>query len=293
MNLISGMEAFIQVADTKSFVIAARNLGLTPSATSKLIARTEEYLSSRLFNRSTRSLSLTPEGMMFLTRCRSILDELEVAKRELTNAASLPAGILRVSLPNVSSLFLPKISDFMEMYPEVTLEIDFTDRLVDVIEEGFDVVIRTGMLNDSRLTARFLARYEMRLVASPAYLLRKGEPASPEELAVHDCIQYRFPSTGRTEVWPLKDYHEQKQKFRNVIICNNTEARLNLALKGKGIACLPDYLVKDKVENGELEELLSDWLIWEGEFNILWPSGRQASPKIRVFIDYISQVMFK
>lgn len=172
MNLVDGIEAFVKIADLGSFAAAARELNISPSAVSKLVSKTEEELGTRLLNRNTRGLSLTPEGEMFLERSRVILDELTAAKEELSSVSGEPRGKLRVSMPYIPSFFLPLISRFMEQYSAVTLEVDLSDRLVDVVEEGFDAVIRVGQLSDSRLTARSLGNCAMNLVASPDYIRR-------------------------------------------------------------------------------------------------------------------------
>ncbi|MGE1153971.1 LysR family transcriptional regulator [Pseudomonas kitaguniensis] len=288
MDLLSGMEAFVQVAETKTFVAAARNLGLSPSAVSKLVGRTEEQVGARLFHRSTRSISLTAEGAIFLERCRSILEEVALARQELAIASSSPKGKLRVSLPNVTSLFLPVLSGFMDAYPHVDVEMDFTDKLVDVIEEGFDVVVRTGQLTDSRLTSRLLTTYMMRLVATPEYFAQRGLPQDPGDLEMHNCIQYRFPSTGRTEVWPIDLKHGLELRLNSPIVCNSTEARLELALQGRGIACLPDFLVQQCIDSGALVSVLDGHISWTGTFQLLWPASRHRAPKVRAFVDYFA-----
>ncbi|MFJ5483672.1 LysR family transcriptional regulator [Pectobacterium actinidiae] len=293
MDLLAGIQAFVQVAETRSFAAAARNLSLSASAVSKLIGRTEESVGAKLFHRNTRSISLTSEGVMFLGRCRCILDELDEARQELARVSEAPRGNLQLSLPNIGTFFLPVISGFTEVYPEIRLEIDFTDRLVHVIDEGFDVVVRTGRIADSRLTSRFLANYEMRLVGSPAYFARKPAPRSPLDLERHDCIQYRFHSSGKTEVWPLQMAEQHDFKLNESIICNSTEARMNLALMGKGIACLPDFMVQAHIDRGDLVSVLQQDLNWRGDFQLLWPSSRHRSPKLRAFIDYFSAHAFE
>lgn len=204
MDSLSGFSVFVQVADTRSFVSAGRQLGLSPSAVGKNVARLEEKLGVRLFHRSTRSITLTAEGALFLERCRRILAEVEAAQLELSQASGKPTGRLRISLPMVSTLMLPVLGDFMRQYPDIALDLDFTDQLVEVIEEGFDAVIRTGEPADSRLSARHLGYFSALLVASPAYLAEKGTPQAPGDLLRHHCLHYRFPHTGKLEKWPLR-----------------------------------------------------------------------------------------
>lgn len=288
MDLLAGMQAFVQVAETRSFVEAARHLGLSPSAVSKLVGRTEEHVGARLFHRSTRSISLTAEGALFLVRCRSILDELDEARQELAMASAVPRGKLRVSFPNLASIFMPVVDGFTRKFPDIHLEIDLTDRLVDVIDEGFDVVVRTGQIADSRLTARFLCHYAMRLVGSPGYFTDRPVPRLPGDLNKHDCIQYRFPSSGKTEVWPLQMSEEGEIRLQETLTCNSTEGRLALALMGKGIACLPDFMVVPHISAGTLISVLEDNLDWKGSYQLLWPTNRHRNPKLRAFIDYFS-----
>lgn len=286
MDLLGGMQAFVVVADTRSFVEAARILGLTPSAISKLIARTEENMGVRLLHRSTRSISLTAEGTIFLLRCRSILEDINEVRLELSDTAAVPRGKLKISLPELSSIFLPVLGRFADAFPDISLDLDFTDRLVDVIEEGFDVVVRTGELSDSRLTARHLTFYGMCLAGAPSYFARYSIPKTPEELNEHACIQYRFPSTGKTEIWPIKAADGGDICLRETITCNNSEARLSLALSGRGIACLPDFMTKPYLERGELVSVLPEFVNWSGQYQLLWPSSRHRSPKLRAFIDF-------
>lgn len=183
MDSLSGFTVFVQVAETRSFVVAGRQMGVSASAVGKSVARLEEKLGTRLFHRSTRSITLTAEGALLLERSRRILAEIEAAEQELSRAAQAPRGRLRVSLPLVSSLVLPVLGDFMRQYPEIELDLDFTDRMVDVIEEGSDAVVRTGEPSDSRLSARCLGAFRIPLVASPAYLAQRGEPRQPADLA--------------------------------------------------------------------------------------------------------------
>jgi len=167
MDSLGSLSVFVQVAQTLSFTAAGRVLGVSSSAVGKSIARMEERLGVRLFHRSTRSITLTSEGALFLERSRRILAEVEAAEQELTDAAATPRGKLRISVPQVRGLLMPVLSDFMRAYPEIELDVDFSDRMVDVIEEGFDAVIRTGKPEDSRLMARHLGHYQLVLVATP------------------------------------------------------------------------------------------------------------------------------
>lgn len=294
MDTLSGFTVFIQVAETRSFVTAGRALGVSASAVGKRVARLEERLGVRLFHRSTRSITLTAEGALFLARSRRVLAEIEAAEQELSQSAGSPRGKLRVSLPLVSSLVLPLLADFMREYPEVELDLDFSDRLVDVIEEGFDAVVRTGELADSRLSVRRLGQFSQLLVASPDYLARRGMPLVPADLAAHACLHYRYPATGKVEVWPLVPAPDGTEARPPVsMICNNMETRLCFALRGRGIALLPDFCVREALASGQLQSVLVDHVRPHSiGLGVLWPSGRHPSPKLRAFIDFLGARMF-
>src|SRR5882757_3526606 len=203
MDSLGSLNAFVQAAEARSFTLAGRQLGISSSAVGKAIARLEERLGVRLFHRSTRSITLTPEGVLYLESCRRIFFEIDTAEQELASTKKAPLGLLRVSLPMVGTLLMPVISRILVAYPQITLDLDFTDKLVNVIEDGFDVVVRTGESIDSRLTARILSTFSLQLVAAPAYLKRAGTPTYPEDLMHHACLHHKFPSVGKLEQWPL------------------------------------------------------------------------------------------
>jgi DNA-binding transcriptional LysR family regulator len=293
MDSLNGFIVFVQVAETRSFVAAGRLLGVSASAVGKSVARLEARLGARLFHRSTRSITLTAEGSQFLERSRRILAEIEAAELELSQATTAPRGRLRVSLPLVSSLVLPVLGEFMRQYPDIELDLDFTDRLVDVIEEGFDAVVRTGEPTDSRLSARRLGEFQMMLVAAPDYLARRGTPQQPVDLEQHSCMHYRYPNTGKLEVWPVRLAPGAPElQLPTSMICNNIETRVCFAVQGLGITCLPDFAIRDALADGRLHTVLDKYVQRTGAFHVLWPSGRQASPKIRVFIDFLNERVF-
>jgi len=286
---LSGISVFVQVAETRSFVAAGRQLGVSSSAIGKSIARLEQRLGVRLFHRSTRSINLTAEGTLFLGRCQRVLNELEAAELELSSTSSEPRGKLRVSLPLAGQFLFSLLSGFAKRYPDIHLELDFTDRLVDVVEEGFDAVVRTGALNDSRLVARRLGAFRFLLVGAPSYFEAHGQPASAAELGEHDCLLYRVPSTGKLERWPLPGAASNgPQNLHAAMVCNNIDMLLNAALAGRGIACLPEFAVKAALEAGELQAVLTEEVTRTIHFSVLWPPSRFIVPKLRCFVDFIS-----
>ncbi|WP_265918940.1 LysR family transcriptional regulator [Cupriavidus nantongensis] len=293
MDSLSGFAVFVQVAESRSFVAAGRLLGVSASAVGKSIARLEQRLGVRLFHRSTRSVALTAEGALFLERSRRVLAEIEAAELELAEATAAPRGRLRVSLPLVSSLVLPVLGDFMRAYPDIALDLDFTDQLVDVIEEGFDAVVRTGEPADSRLSARRLGAFQTMLVASPEYLAQRGTPKVPADLARHACLHYRFPHTGKLEPWPLRRAPgEPEPALPTSMICNNIETRLCFALRGLGIACLPDFAIQQQLADGSLCQVLAGHVGPAKAFHVLWPASRHPSPKVRALVDFLSARLF-
>ncbi|MCS6192572.1 LysR family transcriptional regulator [Shewanella baltica] len=293
MDSLNGFIVFVQVAEKRSFVAAGRELGVSASAVGKSVVRLEEKLGVRLFHRSTRSITLTAEGTLFLERCRRILAEIEAAELELSQSKETPRGRLRVSLPLVSSLVLPVLGDFMRQYPEIELDLDFTDRMVDVIEEGFDAVVRTGDPVDSRLSARRLGSFQMRLVASPDYLNNRGIPKSPIDLLQHSCLHYRFPNSGKLETWALQqEPNEAELQLPTSMICNNIETRVCFALRGLGIAYLPDFSIREPLLDGRLCTVLADKVKHTGVFHILWPASKYPSPKVRALVDFLCTRVF-
>ena len=243
----------------------------------------------RLFHRSTRSITLTAEGQLFLARCRRILDERDAARTELAQPHAMPRGTLRIGLPLVGDLTLPLMAEFMAAYPDIRLDLDFSDRLVDVIEEGFDAVLRVGEPSDSRMNARRLGVFPRRIVASPAYLQRRGTPHTPADLMQHTLLHYRFPSTGKLELLPIHwPDHETPQELPVHMVANTIEARVALALRDIGLAFVPVHSVRDALADGRLLTVLDEHVHSCGIFHLLWPSGRHVLPKLRVFIDFVS-----
>ncbi|QKZ05032.1 MULTISPECIES: LysR family transcriptional regulator [Pseudomonas] len=293
MDRLGNFAVFVQVAETRSFVATGRLLGISASAVGKSISRLEQSLGARLFHRSTRSVALTVEGAMFLERCRRILAEFDSAEQELAQASAAPRGRLRVSLPMVSPLMLPVLAQFMVAYPDIELDLDFSDRLVDVIDEGFDAVIRTGEPGDSRLSARRLGVFRLLLVASPAYLAQRGTPRVPTDLLRHACLHYRFPSSGKLEAWVLRrEEGEAELQLPVAMICNNIETRVCFALRGLGIAYLPDFAIREELAAGTLQPVLQEYVVHTNVFHVLWPGSPHASPKVRALVDFLCAHVF-
>jgi DNA-binding transcriptional LysR family regulator len=293
MDNVAALNVFVRAAETRSFTEAGRQLGVSSSAIGKAIARLEERLAVRLFHRSTRSIALTQEGALFLESCRRIFAEIETAELELAQIKRAPSGTLRVSLPLVGMLLMPTLSRFITAYPEVELDLDFTDRMVNVIDDGFDVVVRTGEVSDSRLMARTLGKFTHRLVGSPDYFARAGVPLKPEDLKHHACLHHKFPTIGKLKHWPLmQDVTGTELDLPSAVVASTLEPLIHLAELGRGITCVPDFSVRRQIAQGSLVSVLEEFIDHTGWFRAVWPSSRYLSPKVRVFVDFLAEHLF-
>ncbi|HDS1578393.1 TPA: LysR family transcriptional regulator [Stenotrophomonas maltophilia] len=294
MDSLAGLSLFVLVAEARSFASAARQRGITPSAASKTIARLEERLGARLLHRNTRSVSLTAEGEQFLERCRRIMIEVAAAERELSDAHAAPSGRLKLSLPLASGLMLPVLSAFARRFPAVELDLHFSDRLVDVIEEGFDAVVRTGSPADSRLHGRNLGSTRLLCVGAPAYFANRGTPQHPDELSSHACLLHRFPGTGLIERWPLQTAEQgHEMRLTPAMTANHLETILHMAIDGHGIACLPAFAIRDALDRGVLVSVLDKWSTEQSTFWALWPSHRHQPPRVRAFVDFMAEHLLR
>jgi len=290
MDRLGPLNAFVQAAENRSFTAAGRELGISASAVGKAVSRLEERLGVRLFHRSTRSIALTPEGELFLKRCQTIFEEIEAAEIELAQSTAAPRGRLRVSLPLIGMLLMPSISAFAETYPEIELDLDFTDRLVDVIEEGFDAVVRTGRLSDSLLKVRTLGTYSYVIVGAPAYFARRGVPETPEDLLNHACLYHRWAGTGKLERWELsRDGAELAIEPPASTVASTMEPLIDLCGRGLGLLYAPAFTVRRQIESGALRSVLDPYLRSVGAVQILWPPSRHQAPKVKAFVDFMAR----
>jgi DNA-binding transcriptional LysR family regulator len=294
VNSLVGLISFVHVAEAGSFVGASRLLGLSASAVGKNVARLEASLGAALFERSTRAVRLTELGQVFYERCKRGLQELEDAQALLQAATATPRGRLRVSVPTVGYHFLmPHLPSFRTRYPQVELELDFNDRVVDLFGEGIDVAIRGGRLPDSALKARRLGHYRFHLCGSPEYLRRHGTPRTVAELRGHTALRYRLPSTGRVQAWTLADADGELEGLRDGVVANNMEALVYAALTGAGLIHGPDFLLDRYVAAGQLHPVLPQYRFEGGDFWLVWPSSRHAQPRVRAFVDHAVAHLFK
>ncbi len=289
LDSLGALTVFVRAAETRSFTDAGRQLGVSSSAVGKAVARLEDRLGVRLFHRSTRSVTLTQEGRLFLDSCRRIFSEVEAVEQEFAQTRGAPTGKLRVSLPLIGMLMMPALGGFMRAYPEIELDMDFTDHLVDVIDGGFDVVVRTGEATDSRLMARTIGTYRLEVTGSPDYFARAGRPATPADLAGHTCLHHRYPTTGKLQRWPFAG---PDVAIPVAGAASTIEPLIALAEAGLGLVCVPDFAIRRQLAGGALVTVLGDHIEHKGVFRAVWPSSRFVSPKLRVFIDYLAENLF-
>lgn len=288
MDNLNGLLAFVRAAQNQSFAAAAERMGISASAVGKSVARLEEKLNVRLFNRSTRRISLTDEGQLFFERCQHIVAQLEDAEQELVRISAVPRGKLRITAPAIGyRILLPHLPEFRQRYPEVELDLDFSDRMVDVIDEGFDIAIRSGELSSSQMMSRRLGPFRFAIVGSPQYFAQYAAPQTPENLQYHACLRYRFPGNGQWQEWDTSS--PMSVELPLALSSNNLESILQAALQGLGLAYVPEFLVRNYVASGELISVLAPYLKEGGKFSVVWPSSRHMLPKVRVFIDFLTE----
>lgn len=287
---LGAIAAFVAASEGGSFTAAAAELGITASGVSKAVSRLEGELRIRLFNRSTRSLSLTPEGTALYERCRQILNDLDEAKLAMLQAQSAPSGRLRISMPAVFGRLrvLPAISTFMLRYPQITIEASVTDRFVDVVEEAFDVVIRIGDLADTSMIARQLGKVSFVVSASPAYWDAHGRPAHPRDLKRHSCVSFVSPQTRKLMEWAfLDDGRAYIHVPAGAWALDSGEAVVDAGVLHAGPIYCQDYMIERHVQAGRLERVLSEFESAPLPVVVMYPQNRHLSTRVRTFVDFM------
>ncbi|GHG70834.1 LysR family transcriptional regulator [Comamonas sp. JC664] len=284
--------AFMSIVEAGSFVGGGRAIGLTRSAAGKALVRLESRLGVRLLNRTTRHLSLTDEGRVFHEHCLQVLAALDDAEASVGQRTGTPRGILRLSVPDAFGRLhvLPLLRDYLKAWPEVQVEVSFTDRVADIIEEGYDLAVRINVSSpDTRLVSRVVAQHPVIVCAAPAYLAARGVPRTPEELAAHDCLF--FSSRTQRQPWRLrlKGGAWVKVEGKSRLRLDSGEAIRDAALAGMGIAYLPGFLVDEDLARGRLQALLPSCEQEKVPILAIYPSKRYLPAKVRRFIDLMAE----
>ncbi|WP_438006928.1 LysR family transcriptional regulator [Sorangium sp. So ce321] len=285
---LSDILVFMAVVEEGSFIAGGQAMGLTRSAAGKAVSRLEDRLGVRLLNRTTRALSLTDEGRVFHDRGLQILAAVDDAEASVAGRSGTPRGLLRLTVPDAFGrlVVLPLLRKYLEAWPEIQVEVSFTDRLADIVEEGFDLAVRIGEAPpDTRLVSRVVARYKAMLCAAPSYIAERGEPRSLDELAGHDCLI--FSSRNRRQSWRFvgDDGAWVKAQGRSRLRLDSGEALRDAAVAGLGIAFLPDFLVAEDVAAGRLQQVLPYLEAEEVKIVTIYPTRRLLEPRVRRFID--------
>lgn len=291
MENLTDIAIFCRVVDTGSFTTAAEQLGLSRAVVSKYVTRLEARLGARLLNRTTRRLSLTEAGSTLYEGSSGALSRIEEVEVEISQLQSEPRGLLKVSAPMSFGIqhLAPALPEFLERHTGIAVEMRMDDRIVDVVEEGFDLAIRIAALKESTLVARKLAPCRLIVCASPAYLERRGTPLTPEDLRAHNCIIYTY--IARPNIWRFTSPEgiEVSVAVRGNLRVNNGIVERDAALTGLGIALIPSFQVGDVIRDGRLRQLLSGYRAQDVSVYAVYPERRYLSPKVRAFIDFCAE----
>jgi DNA-binding transcriptional LysR family regulator len=292
---MAGMAALMGFAETVkqgSFAGAARELGLSPSAVAKAVARLEADLGLRLLHRTTRRVSLTGDGTELYERCRRIVDDMEALREEAEGVRGKPRGTLRLNMPITwgRQVLVPKLAALARSHPELSFDVTFSDRFADLVREGFDAAVRVGPLSDSSLVARRIGTQQMILIASPAYLRRRGVPAHPEDLAAHDHLAFRMPTSGRPMPWRFREGKRAIEVVpRARTVFDDGDALARAVVEGMGIIQIPSYMAADDLKAKRLVELLPGFRPPPIPISLVLPSARQMTPRIRVLVEALAE----
>lgn len=293
LDRLTGLIAFSRTASLGSFTAAARALSVSPSAVSKSVQRLEEQLGLKLFARTTRSLTLTPEGRVLHDRAIRLLREAEEIEQVVASIRGEPSGRIKVAAPGPIALHIlaPNLASFRERYPAVTVDLRVSDMVSDLIEEGIDLAIRIGTPEDSRLIARKLGPNRAGAFASPAYLAKRGVPRRIEDLEGHDCVNVRHLNSGQLLRWPFRAGNRKVEIIPTAgIVVDNTEAVTVAVAGGAGIGLSPTYVAAPYVARGELAPVLADYWADRHSITALWSESRRGNPNVKAFVAFLREI---
>jgi DNA-binding transcriptional LysR family regulator len=290
---LGSIEMFCKSADLGSFTAAATALGVTPAAVSRSIGRLELRLGVRLFVRTTRQIRLTDDGRVFHEQCQQALLQIVEASRAVAGQQGQPAGALRISVPTTYAHYrlfavLPK---FSAAYPKVQLEVSVCNRNIDFVEEGFDLAIRLGAPQDSRLVARKLEDATLGVFAAPSYLQQQGTPQTLADLKHHQCIQFIVPSTGRPLPWLFQENGAEVERTvgGSIHVQDDVLGCFSYARAGGGLVQIYHFIAQEALRTGELVEVLKPYNQRTRAFSILYPQNRHLSARVRALVEFLIQ----
>lgn len=290
MDRLTEMEAFANVVDQGGFTDAAKKMGLSKSAVSKHVSSLEARLGARLLNRTTRRVSPTEIGLAYYDRARRVLNDAGEADALVTAMQSAPSGLLRISVATDFGVnhLSPVLSEFLNDFPDITVNMVLNNRYVELISEGFDMAVRVGELEDSSLRARKLCDIQKRMIAAPAYLEKYGRPTRIDDLTNHKLLHYSNQSSGN--LWKITAPSGEKRQIRSAgwLSVNDGQSLLNAAVSGLGIAYLPSYLYSDAMADGRVEDVMPSLPVETQGIYAVYPPGRFTQPKVRAFIDFLA-----
>ena len=291
LDRVTGMQVFVRVATLGSFSAAARALHLSQTMVTKHVAALEDRLGVKLLHRSTRRLVLTEGGRSYLAACERILAEIEEAEASASLDRIEPRGTLRLNVPLTFGLrqIVPALTAFSRLHPAVAVDLGLADRYVDLIEEGWDLAVRIGLLKDSSLVARRLAPCRTIVCAAPSYLEAHGAPRTLDDLSGHNCLGYTLPSAIGAGRWAFGAEGDVVVPVEGNLRANNGDALLAAALAGQGLIYQPTFIVGDSLRDGSLVRVLGGYPTYEPGIHAVLPSGRQAPAKVRAFIEFLAR----
>jgi DNA-binding transcriptional LysR family regulator len=289
MDRMTSMATFVKVAESGGFSAAARTLGMSPSMVTAHVQSLEERLGVRLLNRSTRRVSLTEVGQAYYERCLQVLADVEDADQIAQALQSTPRGTLRLNTSiAIPPLLAPVIAEFVALYPDVSINLTMTDRMIDLVEEGFDLAVRNMSVPDSSLVVRRVATYRFVVAGAPSYLAARGTPKQPADLAHHNCLVYSHSAWGNE--WRFAAPNgEQSVTVRGNLQANSDNALRLAAVHGQGLALAPSFLLIDEIKAGRLIPVLTEFLQTENAINAIYPHRHHLSAKVRSFIDLLAR----
>ena len=291
MDKLNAISVFCKVIETQSFTQAANQQNISVAMASKLVSQLEEHLKTRLLQRTTRKIVPTEAGMLYYQRCQAILLDLSEADSSISNMATSLQGNLLISVPRDFGLLYisPNLPKFIALHPNLHVEIEFNDKRIDLVAEGYDLALRIGYMQDSSLVARKISSSPMHFIASPSYLEARGIPLTPDDLEYHQGLLYKS-SLNQVHWQSTKANQIQRYKIQSKVVSNNGMALLEMTKAGLGISNAPDFFVKDALASGELVEILSEYKQKPLDIYVVYPNRRHLPAKVRAFIEFLASL---